>query len=175
MTSAGCCFATRPVPAGSSAAVLQGLCRSDRPPAVFACSGPVQPALLACHLCHAMPTAPVHQPRSVLNCPPPPCSFPCAPGSARKQQFASCKNCPVGSYNAGLQWRLMRRFNFPHPISRAEIVPEAPFVARSGDTCRREVRAVDHIGGGSDSSRGRECNAGRRVQGSRSFYFSLGF
>ncbi len=40
---------------------------------------------------------------------------------------------------------------FPSPISRAEIVPEAPFVARSGYTCRREVRAADHIGGGSDS------------------------
>ena len=37
--------------------LLQGLCRSDRPPAAFACSGPVLPALLACHLCHAMPTA----------------------------------------------------------------------------------------------------------------------
>ena len=64
--------------------------------------------------------------------------------------------------------------NFPPLISRAEIVPEAPFVARSGYTCRREVRAVDHIAGGSDSSQGRECNAGRRVQGSRTFSFSLG-
>ena len=36
---------------------LQGLCRSDHLPAVFACSGLVQQALLACHLCHAMPTA----------------------------------------------------------------------------------------------------------------------
>ena len=40
---------------------------------------------------------------------------------------------------------------FPSPISHADIVPEAPFVAWSGYTCRREVRAADHIGGGSDS------------------------
>ena len=40
---------------------------------------------------------------------------------------------------------------FPSPISRADIVPEAPFVAWSGYTCRREVRAADHVGGGSDS------------------------
>ena len=64
---------------------------------------------------------------------------------------------------------------FPSPISRADIVPEAPFVARSGYTCWHEVRVVDHIGGGSDSSRGRECNAGRRVQGSRNFPFPWGF
>ena len=43
---------------------------------------------------------------------------------------------------------------FPSPISRAEIVPEAPFVAWSGYTCRHEVRAADHIGGGSDSRSG---------------------
>ena len=30
---------------------------------------------------------------------------------------------------------------FPLPLIRAEIVPEAPFVALSGHTCRREVRA----------------------------------
>ena len=71
----GCCFAARPESAGSSAAVvlLQGLCRSNRPPAVFACSGPVLPALLACHLCHVMPTALlISLPRSFCFAP---CSF----------------------------------------------------------------------------------------------------
>ena len=260
-TSAGCCFAARPVPARSSAAVLQGLCRSDHPPAVFACSGPVQPALLACHLCNAMPTALLNVLAPFcFDLPPPPCSFPCTPASSRKQQFASCKNCPIGSYNAGLQWRPVHRVafthhslcckdcpvssharrlhlrsscavvrcshvkrgrsrtacegsstsqvgevervesahprpgpccrlprrgtsllsgartisprsrdyasgtehppfppfdpehqQFPSPIIRAEIVPEAPFVALSSDTCRRDVQAADRIGGGSES------------------------
>ena len=36
-------------------------------------------------------------PRSVLICP---LFSPCAPGSSK-----SCKDCPVGSNNAGLQWR----------------------------------------------------------------------
>ena len=95
--------------------LLQGLCRSDRPPAVLACNGLVLRALLACHLCHAMPTAPVHQPPFILLCPHLFISM-CA-GIIASQQFASCKNCPVGSYNAGLQWRPVPRIaSTPHSL-----------------------------------------------------------
>ena len=96
----GCCFAarpadicgcaSRPVPVGSSA----GFVRLQRP-----CSAG----------CVCLPPLPCHahcpcSPAPVQFCfSPTPCSCPCAPGST--QQFASCKNCPVDSYNAGLQWR----------------------------------------------------------------------
>ncbi len=77
------------------AVMLRGLCRSDRLPAVFACSGLVLPACLPVHLCHALPaTFAIHAhcpcpPAPVLFAFPAPCSLPCAPGS--NQQFASCK------------------------------------------------------------------------------------
>ena len=83
---------SRPVPAGSSAAVLQGLCRSDRPPAVFACSGPCSAGFVCLLLplpCHA------HCPCSlapfILLCPPP-CSF-----HVRQDRRASCTNCPLAA------------------------------------------------------------------------------
>ena len=130
----GCCFAARPVSAGSSAAVLQGLCRSDRPPAVFACSGLAQQAVCACHLCHAIPTAPVHQPRSVLICPHSPVHFHVrrdprkatvcklqelsrwqlqrgsavaarAPCYTTTHQSLCCRDCPVGSHARRLHLR----------------------------------------------------------------------
>ena len=47
--------------AGRIVCLLQGLCRPDRLPAVFACNGLICHALPA-HLCHAMPTAHIHQP-----------------------------------------------------------------------------------------------------------------
>ena len=49
--------------------------------------------------------------------------------------------------------------NFPPPISHAEIVPEAPFVARSGYTCRH-ARCEPRTTSGEAWRRGRECNAG---------------
>ena len=83
---------------------LQGLSRSDRPPAVFACSGLVQQAVLTRHLCHAMPTAHIHQPPFYFALPPP------VHFHVRQDRRGSCKDCPVGSYNTGLQWRPVRRF-----------------------------------------------------------------
>ena len=63
---------------------------------------------------------------------------------------------------------------FPLPLIRAEIAPEATFVALSGHTCRREVRARGPRQGGV-RSRGRESKAGRRAQESRDFLFFWGF
>ncbi len=81
-----------------AAALFSRLCLPCPPLPCLACSP------LPCHACCPHRYCP---PGSVLICPAP-CSFPCVPGL--KQQFASCKNCPVGSYNAGLQWRPVRRF-----------------------------------------------------------------
>ena len=88
----------------------QTTCRLCLPAAAVSCE-----LCVPARLCHAMPTAHIHLPRSVLLCPHPLFS-PCAPGSSKKlQQFASCKNCPVGSNNAGLQWRPARHVaSTPH-------------------------------------------------------------
>ena len=78
---------SRPVPAGSSAAVLQGLCRSDCPPAVFACSGLVLQAMCACSpFAMPCPLPLFTSPRSF--CFARTCSFQCAPGSS---QATVCK------------------------------------------------------------------------------------
>ena len=69
-------------------------------------------------LCHAMPTAFIVHAPFILLCPP--CSFHVR--QDRKQQFASCKNCPVGSYNAGLQWWPAHRVASKPPST----VPFAP-------------------------------------------------
>ena len=90
---------------------------------MFACSGLVLQAMFACHLCHAMPTALIALARFILLCPPP-CSFHVC--QDRKQQFASCKDCPVSSYNAGLQWR---------PACRITSTP--PFTVLQGLPCRQ--------------------------------------
>ena len=55
--------------------LLQGLCRADHLPAVFACSGLVQQALLACRLCHAIPAALINVPAPVHVALPPPVHF----------------------------------------------------------------------------------------------------
>ena len=119
-TSAGCCFAARPVPAGSSAAVLQGLCRSDRPPAVFACSGLFCRLCLPVHLCHPclLPSSTFLPPFSfVLLCP---LFLPCAPGSVSKTTVCKLQDCPIGSCNTGLQWRPVRRFHLTLTFFPAE-------------------------------------------------------
>ena len=148
-------FAARPVPATSSAGcfyckacagrivcqllLLQGLCRSDRLPAVFACNGLICHALPA-HLCHAMPTAHIHQPpfcsafprplfiamcarivaqfaRTALSaattraCSGGPCTV-----FASSDHRACCRDCPVCSLITGLQWRPVHRvFVSIHP------------------------------------------------------------
>ena len=96
-------FAARP--ANCWLLFLRGLCRSDRPPAVFACSGPVLPALFACSPlpCHAH--CPDHQFAPVQFCFAPLFISMCA-----RIVVASCTDCPVGSYNTVLQWRPVRRF-----------------------------------------------------------------
>ena len=87
-TSSVAVVSSRPVPAGSSVAVLQGLCRSDRPPAVLACNGLILRALRACSPlpCHAHCPPQRSCPRSF--CFAPTCLFPCAPGSS---QATVCK------------------------------------------------------------------------------------
>ena len=100
-----------------AAVLLRGLYRPDRLRLFCfkACAGRIvrrlclPAAALFSRLClpatFAMPCplpSSTFLPHSMLLCPT--CSCPCAPGSSQKQQFASCKNCPVGSYNAGLQW-----------------------------------------------------------------------
>ena len=92
------------------AVLLRGLCRADCLPAVFACSGLVLQAVFACLLAFAMPCPlPFSSvcPRSVLLCP---LFISMCARIVELQQFASCKNCPVGSCNTGLQWRPVRRF-----------------------------------------------------------------
>ena len=104
----------------SSAAVvlLRGLYQPDRQQLFCfkACAGRIvrrlrlPAAALFCrlclpdHLCHAIPTALliVLAPFILLF---PPCSF-----HVRQDRRTSCTDCPVGSYNAGLQWRPVRRF-----------------------------------------------------------------
>ena len=121
-------FAARPANCGPF--VLRGLCRVESPPAVSVCSALFSRLCFACHLLPAMPTALISScPRSVCLPPSiPPCFactrfIPCAPGSSVRasslllgpavccqgQQFASCKNCPVGSCNTGLRWRPVHR------------------------------------------------------------------
>ena len=59
---------------------------------------------LPVHLCHAMTTAHVHQP---------PFYFALSPlfiSMCARIAVQGCKDCPVGSYNTGLQWRPVRRF-----------------------------------------------------------------
>ena len=94
--------------------LLQGLCRSDRPLAVFTCSGPVLPALCACSPlpCHAhCPCSPA--PVQFCVCPRPLFISMCAGIVAR-----GCKDYPVGNYNTGLQWR---------PVSPAEFIDPGPW------------------------------------------------
>ena len=58
---------------------------------------------LPVHLCHPclLPTSVC--PRSVLIGPP-------VHFHVRRDRHKSCKDCPVGSYNTGLQWRPVHRF-----------------------------------------------------------------
>ncbi len=93
---------------------LQGLCRSDRPPA-----GLPAAALFCRFVCRStfampclpplpsMPTAHVHQPPFCLLCPPPLFIAMCA---RIKPTVCKLQDCLVGSYNTGLQWRPVRRF-----------------------------------------------------------------
>ena len=88
-----CGCASRPVSVGSSA----GCVSLQRPCfAGFVC--------LPFHLCHAMPTA------VLIVCPHSFCFAPLVHYHVRQDRRGSCKDCPVGSYNTGLQWRPVRRF-----------------------------------------------------------------
>ena len=112
------CFATRPVPVGSSAGclaarpvpvihrpavLLQGLCRSASPPAVLLQRPCFALPCLVClplpwpHACCPLAFAPVHY-------------------HVRQDHRACCRDCPVGSRNTGLHWRLVHRvFVCTHP------------------------------------------------------------
>ena len=94
----GCCFATRPVPGRPSA----GCVRLQRP-----CS-----AGYVCLLTFAMPCPLPFSSFAPVQCCFSPCSF-----HVRQDQRVSCTNCPVGSYNTGLQWRPVRRFLTFRPLS----------------------------------------------------------
>ena len=72
------------------------------PPAVACSAGYV--CLLAFAMPCPLPFSTFLPPFSCFALPP--CSF----HGRQDQQFASCKNCPVGSCNTGLQWRPVRRF-----------------------------------------------------------------
>ena len=105
MTSAGCCFAARPVPAGSSAAVV-----SSRPVPVGSSAGYVRLQRPCSAGFVSLPPLPFH-----AHCPHrlPPFSFALPPPvhfHVLQDRRGSCKDCPVGSYNTGLQWRPVRRF-----------------------------------------------------------------
>ena len=87
-----CSCASRPVPGRSSAGCvhLQRPCSTG-----FACLPP-----LPCHAhCPPQRSCPVH-----FALPTPLFISMCA------RIVASCTDCPVGSYNTGLQWRPVRRF-----------------------------------------------------------------
>ena len=73
MTSAGCCFSARPVPAGSSAAVVSSrpcagriVCRLRLPAAAL-----FRRLRLPVHLCHALIHAHVHFAPLCFDLPPP--------------------------------------------------------------------------------------------------------
>ena len=110
------------------AVLLQGLCRPDRLPAVCckACAGRIVCQLFASRPVPAISSAgcvclprpyfamPCLLPMStspVLFCIPPP-HPPLVHYHVRQDRRASCKDCPVGSYNKGLHWRPVHRCDF---------------------------------------------------------------
>ena len=73
-----CCEAGHLVAVGS-----RGLCRAESPPAVcLQRPGSAGCVCLPCHLCHAMPTAPLNVLAPVHFALPPHLFIPCAPGSS---------------------------------------------------------------------------------------------
>ena len=98
--------------------LLQGLCRSDRLPAVFT-ARPVpatssagcllqRPCFaLPCLACLPLPWPHAFGPCSVLHSPSPP---PPVHYHVRQDHRASCRDCPVGSRIMGLHWRPVHRF-----------------------------------------------------------------
>ena len=109
--TAGCCFAvrpvrldrqqlfsSRPVPVGLSACCV----RLQRPSS----------AGYVCLLAFAMPCPLPFSSFAPVQCCFAPCSF-----HVRQDQRVRCTNCPVGSYNTGLQWRPVCRFLTFRPFS----------------------------------------------------------
>ena len=94
------------------AVLLQGLCRSDRLLAVFLLQGLCRSIicrLFACLLTFAMPCLlPTSTFCPVLFCISPPLVH-C---HVHQDRLEVCKDCPVGSYNTGLQWRPVHRLTF---------------------------------------------------------------
>ena len=125
-------FATRPVPATSSAGcfcckacagriicrlfLLQGLCRPLHLPAVFT-TRPVPVSFTTGPFCHNGLVLPC------LVCLPLPWPHACCPWScicpifvhchARQDHRACCRDCPVGSRITGLHWRPVHRVFHP--------------------------------------------------------------
>ena len=79
-----CSCASRPVPVGSSAGCvcLQRLCSAG-----FACLPP-----LPCHAHCPCSPAPF-----CFDLPPPPCSFPCAPGSSKSNSLQAARTVPLAA------------------------------------------------------------------------------
>ena len=44
-----------------------------------------------------------------------------------RREAASCTDCPVGSYNTGLQWRPVRRLTFDFYLFPAESIDPGPW------------------------------------------------
>ena len=111
--------------------VLRGLYRPDRLRLCFkACAGRIvrrlfsPAAALFCRLClpatFAIHTCCPHRVCPVLFCFAPPVHF-----HVHQDRRASCKDCPVGSYNTGLQWRPVRRLTFT--LFPAEFIDPGPW------------------------------------------------
>ena len=87
------------------AVLLRGLYRPDRLLFVFACNGLVQQAVFACPPLPCHTYCPRHSVCPVLFCILPPLFITMCARIVAK----GCEDCPVGSYNTGLQWRPVHR------------------------------------------------------------------
>jgi len=139
MTSAVVVLAARPANCGPfvccEACAGRSVCWLC-PPAVPCSAGlfVCLPAFCLCHAhCPSHVLAPVHF--TLLF----PCSFPCAPGSSFESNQHVCKlrDCPVGSNNAGLQWRPAHRVVSitPLPVLQDCLQAAAPWRLHLGSPC----------------------------------------
>ena len=114
--------------------LLRGLYRPDRLQQLFfkACAGQIicrlclPAAALFCWLCLPAITFAIHTfcphqfaPWFCFDLP-----YPLFISMCARIVVQSCKNCPVGSYNTGLQWRPVRRLTFSFP---AEFIDPGPW------------------------------------------------
>ena len=99
---------------------LQGLCRTESPLAVSACSACSAGFVASCPFCLPCPLP------SSTSCPIQVCFAPvqfalfalfmsmCARIVVSNQHVCKLQDCPVGSCNTGLQWRPVRRVHLTH-------------------------------------------------------------